>query len=95
MGYSRSIRRVFMGYSYVSVMCRLCIGYVSVMYRNIHDEMGSFDNYGIISLKEIETPARCAHEILINPITTRLVAYCVLRNELQPLLATLRALNLK
>ena len=25
---------VFMGYSYVSVMCRLCIGYVSVIYRN-------------------------------------------------------------
>ena len=33
MGYSRSIRGVFTGYSYVSVMCRLCIGYVSVMYR--------------------------------------------------------------
>ena len=31
--YSWDIRRVFMGYSYVSVMCRLCIGYVSVMYR--------------------------------------------------------------
>ena len=95
MGYSRSIRRVFMGYSYVSVMYRLCVGYVSVMYRNRHDEIGIFDNYGIISLKEIETPARCAHEILIKLITTRLVAYCVLRNELQPLLATLRALNLK
>ena len=26
MGYSRSIRGVFTGYSYVSVMCRLCIG---------------------------------------------------------------------
>ena len=36
MGYSRSIRGVFTGYSYVSVMCRLCIGYVSVMYRNRH-----------------------------------------------------------
>ena len=34
MGYSRSIRGVFTGYSYVSVMCRLCIGYVSVIYRN-------------------------------------------------------------
>ena len=31
--YSWDIRRVFMGYSYVSVMCRLCIGYVSVMCR--------------------------------------------------------------
>ena len=35
MGYSRSIRGIFTGYSYVSVMCRLCIGYVSVIYRNI------------------------------------------------------------
>ena len=26
MGYSQSIRGVFTGYSYVSVMCRLCIG---------------------------------------------------------------------
>ncbi len=34
MGYSRSIRGIFTGYSYVSVMCRLCVGYVSVMYRN-------------------------------------------------------------
>ena len=95
MGYSWAIHGVFIGYSYVSVMYRLCIGYVSVMYRNRYDEMGSLGNYGTISLKEIETPARCAHEILINLITMRLVAYCVLRNELQPLLATLRALNLK
>ena len=29
MGYSRSIRGVFTGYSYVSVMYRLCVGYVS------------------------------------------------------------------
>ena len=34
MGYSRDLHRVFTGSSYVSVMCRLCIGYVSVMYRN-------------------------------------------------------------
>ena len=73
IGYSRSIRGIFTGYSYVSVMCRLCIGYVSVMYRNRHGD-GWGDNYGIISLKEIETPARCAHEILINLIITRLVA---------------------
>jgi hypothetical protein len=33
MGYSWGIRGVFMGYTYVSVMCRLCIGYVSVMCR--------------------------------------------------------------
>ena len=35
IGYSQGIRGVFTEYSYVSVMCRLCIGYVSVMYRNI------------------------------------------------------------
>ena len=29
MGYSRSIQGVFTGYSYVSVMYRLCVGYVS------------------------------------------------------------------
>ncbi len=29
----RGIRRVFMGYTYVSGMCRVCIGYVSGMYR--------------------------------------------------------------
>ena len=34
MGYSRSIQGVFTGYSYVSVMYRLCIGYVSVICRN-------------------------------------------------------------
>jgi hypothetical protein len=33
MDSSGSIHRVFIGYSYVSVMYRLCIGYVSVMYR--------------------------------------------------------------
>ena len=35
MGYSLGIHGVFMGYSYVSVMYRLCIGYVSVMRRSI------------------------------------------------------------
>ncbi len=34
MGYSWNIYGIFMEYSYVSVMCRLCIGYASVMYRN-------------------------------------------------------------
>ncbi len=33
VGYSRGIRGVFMGYTYVSGMCRVCIGYVSGMYR--------------------------------------------------------------
>ena len=98
-GYSWAIHGVFVGYSWGIHMYRLCVGYVSVMYRlcigTDTGKWGSFDNYGIISLKEIETPARYAHEILINLITTRLVAYCVLRNELQPLLATLRSLNLK
>ena len=44
MGYSQSIRGVFTGYSYVSVMYRLYVGYVSVIYRNIlgagRDETG-------------------------------------------------------
>ena len=35
MGYMWDIRGVFTGYSYVSVMCRVCIGYVSGMCRNI------------------------------------------------------------
>ena len=34
IGYSWNIYGIFMEYSYVSVMCRLCIGYASVMYRN-------------------------------------------------------------
>ena len=29
MGHTRDIRGVFMGYTYVSGMCRVCIGYVS------------------------------------------------------------------
>ena len=35
MGYTRSIRGVFMGYTYVSGMCRVCIGYVSGKRRKI------------------------------------------------------------
>ena len=98
MGYSRSIRGVFTGYSYVSVMYRLCVGYVSVIYRSILGA-GRGDNYGIILLKEIETPARCAHEILIN------LTYKVINSPVRltpvvgvtrgPHIATLRALNLK
>ena len=42
--YSWDIRRVFMGYSYVSVMYRLCVGYVSVNYRSILGASGFFDN---------------------------------------------------
>ena len=41
MGYSRSIRVVFTGYSYVSVMYRLCIGYVS---EQTWSWEGGFDN---------------------------------------------------
>ena len=33
MGYTRDIRGVFMGYTYVSGMCRVCIGYVSGICR--------------------------------------------------------------
>ena len=35
VGYTRSIRGIFTGYSYVSGMCRECIGYVSGIYRKI------------------------------------------------------------
>ena len=34
MVYTRGIRGVFMGYTYVSGMCRVCIGYVSGMRRS-------------------------------------------------------------
>jgi len=40
VGYSWGIHGVFMGYTYVSVMCRLCIGYVSVKRRNIKGASG-------------------------------------------------------
>jgi hypothetical protein len=40
MGYSWDIRGVFMGYTYVSGMCRVCIGYVSGKYRNIKGANG-------------------------------------------------------
>ena len=38
--YTRSIRGVFIGYTYVSVMCRLCIGYVSGTRRSIQAAKG-------------------------------------------------------
>ena len=43
MGYSWGIHGVFMGYTYVSGMCRVCIGYVSGMYRNIQGASRFFD----------------------------------------------------
>ena len=43
MGYTRSIRGVFMGYMYVSGMCRVCIGYVSGKYRSIQGANGGID----------------------------------------------------
>ena len=43
MGYSWDIHRVFMGYTYVSGMCRVCIGYVSGMCRKKWDASGVFD----------------------------------------------------
>ena len=33
VGYTRGIRGVFTAYTYVSGMCRVCIGYVSGKYR--------------------------------------------------------------
>ena len=35
VGHTRSIQGVFMEYTYVSGMCRECIGYVSGIYRKI------------------------------------------------------------
>ena len=35
VGYTRGIRGVFTAYTYVSGMCRECIGYVSGIYRKI------------------------------------------------------------
>ena len=42
MEYTRGIRGVFMGYTYVSGMCRVCIGYVSGMYRNKQEKWGKY-----------------------------------------------------
>ena len=39
MGYTRSIRGVFMGYTYVSGMCRVCVGKVSKDTRRKGDSM--------------------------------------------------------
>ena len=38
--YTRDIRGIFMGYTYVSGMCRVCIGYVSGMRGNIRRAEG-------------------------------------------------------
>ena len=40
MGHMWSIRGVFMGYTYVSGMCRVCIGYVSGKYWSILGKSG-------------------------------------------------------
>ena len=40
VGHTRDIRGVFMGYTYVSGMCRVCIGYVSGKCRNIQGARG-------------------------------------------------------
>ena len=45
MGYTLDIYGVFMGYTYVSGMCRVCIGYVSGIYRKKRDASGFFDNF--------------------------------------------------
>ena len=40
MAYTWGIRGVFMGYTYVSGMCRVCIGYVSGKCRSIQGAKG-------------------------------------------------------
>ena len=45
-GCSRSIHGVFMEYSYVSGMRRVCIGYVSGICRKRQSASGFFDNLG-------------------------------------------------
>ena len=40
MEYSADIHKVVIGYSYVSGMCRVCIAYVSGMYRNFRQSRG-------------------------------------------------------
>ena len=35
MGYTWGIYRVFIGYTYVSGMCRVCVAYLSEKYREI------------------------------------------------------------
>ena len=42
MGYSWGIHGVFMEYTYVSGMCRVCIGYVSGKRGNKRDARGFF-----------------------------------------------------
>ena len=42
VGYSWGIHGVFMGYTYVSGMCRVCIGYVSGKRWNKRDARGFF-----------------------------------------------------
>ena len=42
MEYSADIHKVVIGYSYVSGMCRVCIAYVSGMYRNFRQSYDIF-----------------------------------------------------
>ena len=44
MGYTRDIRGVFTGYTYVSGMCRVCIGYVSGKCRRVRGARGAMDD---------------------------------------------------
>ena len=41
----RGIRGVFMGYTYVSGMCRVCIGYVSGKCRRGQGARGDYSNF--------------------------------------------------
>ena len=56
IGYSWGVHGVFVGYTYVSGMCRVCIGNVSGTYRKEQGASGFFDglikkNRGSCSLR--------------------------------------------
>ena len=63
MGYSWGVHGVFVGYTYVSGMCRVCIGNVSGMCRERIERNKVRVGSLTAELKRIEAPARCAHEI--------------------------------
>ena len=71
MAYTRGIRGVFTGYSYVSGMYRVCVGYVSGMRRNIWGAKKVLRNgtdHGIArnytEARGLLSPFRYAQEIL-------------------------------
>ena len=72
MGYTRDIRGVFMGYTYVSGMCRVCVGYVSGICRRIwgggntgREEYGEGGvNTFILRIKNINFSDKCSQMTL-------------------------------